>query len=229
VLEVIVLILFLPVAVYLIWVGSINRQSKPLIVEGTWDFAAMLFAASGLIFFGIPSIISSLNETWRRYWLTGEGPMPFASLEGSRTFWIFLWLFYLVMVVVLAAVLLKRRRNMYVIYNVDPGLVEHSLTKALDIPGMQINRVGNFFTLKDSQYQTEETLEVEVFRPMFNVSFHFSNPTGILCRRVMVSVKENLAEALTPEHRGGLILIFCGCFILFLTIISQFMVAFFNR
>ena len=94
----ILLILFLPVAIYLIWVGGISRHSRPSIVGGSWDFVALMFAGSGLVLVGLPAVITSIYETWRRYWLTGEGPIPYSSLEGSRWFWLFIWLVYFVII-----------------------------------------------------------------------------------------------------------------------------------
>lgn len=221
----ILLILFLPVAVYLIWVGSINRQAKPVFVEGVWDFVALMFASSGLVLFGIPSIITSLNETWRRYWLTGDGPLPFATLDGSRNFWIFIWLLYLVLVIVVFWILLLRRRNWFCIYNVNLEQLEQFTVSALDATGFQVQRIGKYFLLRNPQTLGEETLELEFFKPLSHASLHFSNPRGVLCRRVIQVLMEKLSDCVVAEHWAGLALIFAGSFVLFLTVISQMVFA----
>lgn len=119
----ILLILFLPVAIYLIWVGGISRHSRPSIVGGSWDFVALMFAGSGLVLVGLPAVITSIYETWRRYWLTGEGPIPYSSLEGSRWFWLFIWLVYFVMTLSISAILIYRKRSWTCFYNVDPEVL----------------------------------------------------------------------------------------------------------
>lgn len=221
----ILLILFLPISVYLIWVGSINRQSRPVFVEGVWDFVALMFASSGLVLFGVPAVITSLNETWRRYWLTGEGPLPFATLEGSRVFWVFLWGLYLVLVIAVFWILLSRRKNWYCVYNVDLDQLDVAATRALETTGFQVRRIGHFFLLKDPNSMLEETVELDLFRPLSHASLYFSNPNGIACRQVILSLGENLSGSPAPEHWAGLALIFAGSFLLFLTIISQLMFA----
>jgi hypothetical protein len=44
--------LALPLAVYLLVLAWINRGRRALMVSGPWDFAGILFAASGFLLFG---------------------------------------------------------------------------------------------------------------------------------------------------------------------------------
>ena len=44
-------------------VGVVDRR-QPLFVPGPWDFAGILFAASGFLLAGGPALLSSRSETW---------------------------------------------------------------------------------------------------------------------------------------------------------------------
>lgn len=217
----ILLILFLPVAIYLIWVGGISRQSRPVIVNGSWDFVALVFAASGLILVGIPAVITSLNDTWRRYWLTGEGVIPLASLEGSRWFWISIWFFYFVMVVILVSIFIYRRRCFTCFYNIDSNDFNQAINDAIADSRCDIRKFGNFYLLNDETVASKETMEVEVFPLLRNGSIFFNQPEGLVSRQINDSVSNSVQQMFTKDHWGGLILIFLGFFILFVTVIGQ--------
>ena len=49
-----ILLAFVILAIYLLILGAINRRQHPLMVYGPWDFAGVLFAASGFLLFGGP-------------------------------------------------------------------------------------------------------------------------------------------------------------------------------
>ena len=88
---------FVPLAIYLLVLGHINRQPRPLIISGIYDFAGLLFAVSGFLLCGGPAVLSSLNERWRMFWLLGEGRL--AGLGMAQHFSLVLALFYFVVVV----------------------------------------------------------------------------------------------------------------------------------
>jgi len=226
---VILLILFLPVAIYLIWVGGISRQSRPSIVGGSWDFVALMFAGSGLVLVGLPAVITSIYETWRRYWLTGEGPIPFASLEGSRWFWLFIWMAYFVMVLILSFILIYRRGCWTYFYNVDPLAFDSAIAHALEQSGFQYRKFGNLYILHNPDDGVEEIMEVEAFTFFRHGSIFFNKPKGILSRHLRSLISESLIYTSTPHHWGGLVLMFLGFFVLFLTVIGQLATAIFTR
>lgn len=217
----ILLILFLPVSVYLIWVGGISRHSRPAVIGGSWDFIALLFAGSGLIFVGFPAVITSVHESWRRYWLTGDGVMPLASLEGSRWFWIFVWMAYFFMVLILSFILIYRRRCWTCFYNVEAGVFDSILVNALEQSGFSYKKFGDLYVLVNPINGIEERMEIEVF-PFFNhAAIYFNNPAGTFSRGMVESISQSLIQIQTPHHWGGLALMFLGFFMLFLTVIGQ--------
>ena len=54
-----------PLAVYCLILGLINRRRHPLMVSAAWDFAGLLFAASGFLAFGLPGILNGFTERGR--------------------------------------------------------------------------------------------------------------------------------------------------------------------
>lgn len=135
----------LPLALYLLVLGWVNRQHRPVLVSGTWDFIGILFAGSGFLLLGGPAILSSLNERWRLFWLLGDrSPLP-DGLDGIRQVWVFLALGYFAVVVLGCAWVFNRRRGVTCIYNVEPATVETALTEVCEKLGLDPIRSGNLF------------------------------------------------------------------------------------
>src|SRR5260370_14843850 len=75
-----------PLAVYCLVLSVINRRRHPVIVAGSWDFAGVLFAASGFLLLGGRAILTGLYEQCRLPWLLGQT----RSLQGLGAKWTFL-------------------------------------------------------------------------------------------------------------------------------------------
>src|SRR5438552_1264056 len=117
----------LPLAVYLLALGWINRQPRPILVSGTWDFVGLLFAASGFLLFGGPAVLSALNERWRLLWLLGETGGVSDGLDRARDLWVLLAVLYFGAVVAGCAWVFLKRRQLTCIYNVEPAIAETAL------------------------------------------------------------------------------------------------------
>ncbi len=68
----IVVAFLLPLAAYCLILGLINRRRHPLLVSAAWDFAGLLFAASGFLAFGLPGILNGFTERGRSTALFGR-------------------------------------------------------------------------------------------------------------------------------------------------------------
>jgi hypothetical protein len=139
----ILLAFLLPFSIYLFVLGSLNRRRHPVMVSGVTDFIGVLFAASGFLLLGGPSVLSSLNERWRMFWLLGERPT--ATSEGFWQFWIFLSVLYFLIVVTGAALVLRTQRHLTSVYNVEPGLIQRCLVQVCEQMGLDPARSGNLF------------------------------------------------------------------------------------
>src|SRR5215210_6898917 len=92
-------VFLLPLGLYLLLLGQLNRQPRPVFLSGTLDFVGILFAASGFLLFGGPAVLTSLNESWRQFWLLGENTISRDGLLAQWQFWVFLSLLYFTVVV----------------------------------------------------------------------------------------------------------------------------------
>jgi hypothetical protein len=140
----------LPLAVYLVVLAHINRRPRAVVVSGPWDFAGLLFAASGFLLLGGPALLSSLslNETWRRFWLLAKDSPGITQEDRLVLVRLGLFAVYFVVVVVGAAFLLWRRRRMTAIYNVDPAVVETVLGEVLERWQLPFVQTGNVLTFE---------------------------------------------------------------------------------
>jgi hypothetical protein len=141
----ILLAFFLPLAIYLLVLGFINRRRYPLLVSGVWDGIGLVFGASGFLFFAGPAVFSSLRERWRLYWLLGKGDAPVVGADGAWQFWIFLSILYFVLVVAGVAFYFWRQRQLTAIYNADVTQVERALEQICERLGLNPVRSGDLF------------------------------------------------------------------------------------
>ena len=118
----IIVAFLLPLALYFFFLGMINSRRRPLMIPGPWDFAGILFAASGFLTFGIPAILTGLSERWRLFWWTAQlagnlsaNPEDTKGIGGGL--WAadgmggLLWAAYFLLVLVVAGIVLWRRQT----------------------------------------------------------------------------------------------------------------------
>jgi hypothetical protein len=141
----ILLAFLLPFSIYLLLLGNLNRRSRPVLVPGTWDFAGLLFAASGFLLVVGPAVISSGSESWRMFWLFGARAGVPAVDEGAARFWSFLATLYFGVVVGGAAYLFRRWRSLTAVYNIEPEVLEKVLAQVFGALGLNPLRSGNLF------------------------------------------------------------------------------------
>jgi hypothetical protein len=141
-----ILLAFLfPLAIYLLILGSINRRRHPLLVSGSWDFAGLLFAASGFLLFGGPGALSVLNDRWRDSLVFGQMPSSPEAMESLWQWWLFLMIAYFAVIVGGSAFFLWRSRQQTSIYNIDAGSIQMILAHVFERLGLQPQRSGNCY------------------------------------------------------------------------------------
>ena len=136
-----------PLALYFFALGLINSRRRPLMISGPWDFAGVLFAASGFLTFGLPAILTGLSERWRFFWWTGQ------LFGGSITQGMLVWVLNIGLVLGLAGVVLWRRRNQTAVYNIEPFVLEEALTSVLDGLGLLWSQCGQDIFIRRPQGQ----------------------------------------------------------------------------
>jgi hypothetical protein len=165
----IVVAFLFPLALYCFVLGLINRRRRPLMVPAAWDFAGILFAASGFLVFAVPAMLTSLSERWRLLWLVGQAQGLANGSEGSYEAWVFVSAAYFLGVVLTAAYVLWGRRHQTAVYNVDPAVLEEVLAGVLDALGLLWSRAGSRYFLrhpgKRAPVREGESAAVQAARP----------------------------------------------------------------
>jgi hypothetical protein len=162
-----------PVTIYLLVLGVIHRRRAPLLVAGTWDFAGVLFAASGFLLIGGPVILTVLNERWRfNFFLGHEHP---GDGDESWHVWTAVWSLYFLVVALGSGLLIWLRRNTTSIYNVEPRLLELGLVQVLDALGWKWVRSGMRFYLTGPVGVSERG---EAISSVMQAAQRFPSPRG---------------------------------------------------
>jgi hypothetical protein len=137
------LVFLFPLAAYCLFLAMVNGRQTPTMISGPWDFAGVLFATSGFLLVGGPVILGAFHDRFRL--ALAQGQLPGLSVLGGEHafFWYALWGLYFALVVGGAVYLLNRRRNMSVIYNIQPGLLDEALAQVGARLKLEYQRVGN--------------------------------------------------------------------------------------
>jgi len=131
-----------PLAMYLTWLGSVNRRSKTTVIAGEWDFALLLSGLSGFILFGGGVLVAALQSNLR-FAARGNWEQLQQAWGEERLVWGALALAYFVVVAagVLLGVLLRSRS--LVVFNIDRGQAELAVDEVLAGVGVPAPRFGN--------------------------------------------------------------------------------------
>lgn len=141
----IVVAFLVPLGIYLLLLGWVNRQPRPVLVSGVWDFIGMLFGVSGFLLLGGPAILSSLNERWRMFWVLGDTGKLSEGLAGLRQVGVLLAVAYFLVVVGMCIWALSRRRGITAIYNTEPEVVQELLLEVCQHLRLEPVQSGNLF------------------------------------------------------------------------------------
>lgn len=226
----------LPIAVYLILLGALNRTRHPVLVSGTWDFAGVLLAASGFLLCGGPAVLSLLNDCCRETWLFSE-PGEHAPTSPGSLFWLFLFFGYYVAVLACAAFLVRRRRRLTAVYNTLPEDVESGLAQAFDRLGLHPVRTGLAYRFelppegtKGNESEAapapyaassgQAALQVESFPAMKHVTLCWEPADHPLRPEVERELAQQLGQCLAPPNHVGPWMTVLGLAILAVTLVG---------
>src|SRR5262245_60953149 len=227
--DALIFVVFLvPLALYLLVLGWINRQSRPIIVPAVWDFLGILFAASGFLLAAGPPALPTLHERWRLFWLFGEGN-PVAGLDDAFQVWLFLALLYFLLVVAGSAWVLYNRRAITCIYNTEPAVVESMLVEVCEQVGLKPVHSGNLFVF-GMEKTTDSAghnaiLELDSFDSMKHVTLHWDPADSPLRPVVEAELGRRLLREGSPYHETGTWLNMAGCGLLVLALLAVVLVS----
>jgi hypothetical protein len=135
-----------PLSVYLLWLALVNRRSRPTVVAGRWDFAALLLGLSGFFVYG-GGLLLSLLQSNVRYWMRGNFEALRDAWGQEKVAWSLVVFAYLLLVVGGSALALLSRRRTLVVYNVEPGPFETTLAEVFEQIGRPAERRGNVWVV----------------------------------------------------------------------------------
>jgi hypothetical protein len=208
----IIVAFLLPLALYFLALSWVNRQPRPVVVAGTWDFVGLLFAASGFLLVGGPAILSSVNDRWRTLWLLGESSSLPSGLDGYREVWMLFAVAYFLVIVVGSGIVLARRRRLTCVYNVEPADVEAALDDACRRLGIVPIRSGDLYLFGFSSDpltspmprprpdEPNAILEVESSPAMKHVSLRWEPHDSPLRAALEADLRERLGRTAAPDH-----------------------------
>ncbi len=122
----------LPLAVYCLILALANRRPRPFLVPGGWDFAGVLFAASGFLISGGAGILWGFMQMFATH-------VP----ETMSWLWVIPWGAYFTILVACSAVLVWWHRKHTAIYNIDAEVFNEALTHVLNGQNRAWERVDN--------------------------------------------------------------------------------------
>jgi hypothetical protein len=128
------LVCLMPLAVYLLYLSYLNGRPMPTMISGPWDFAAVLLGLAGFLIMLGPMLITLIDSTWRANvfggWATLRSVGRREALAGS-----IMATGYFFILIGTILLLLRARKRVTAIYNVEAGRVESALTGLLDERG----------------------------------------------------------------------------------------------
>jgi hypothetical protein len=133
------------------------------------------------------------------------------------------------MVICLSAIFIYRKRCWTCFYNVESEAFESAVANALAQSGFQYRKFGNLYILHNEEEGAEERMEVEVFSFLRHGTIFFNKPESLLSKQLISLISQQLINTNTPHHWGGLLLMFLGFFVMFLTVIGQLATAILAR
>ncbi len=218
-------VFFVPLAVYLLILGHINRGPRPVIISGTWDFVGILFAASGFLLAGGPAILTAFDERWRLFWLVAQR----ARFVGPSLPGVLLAAGYFLVVVLVCVIVFLRRRQLTCIYNVEPADVESALLESCQHLGLEPIHSGNllvFGLALDVPALSAEgqnaILEMEPFTAGMHVTLRWDPHDSPLRPALEAELDRRLALRGAPEHETATWLNLAGFGLLAVSVVITF-------
>lgn len=125
------LVCLMPLAIYCLYLSHLNGRSPPTFVSGPWDFGALILGLSGFVVLSGPVLLTLVHSTWRGYayggWSNLKSVGRAEALAGSL-----MAIGFLLVLVGVIAYVIRSRRRITAIYNVNTTSVETTLVNVLD-------------------------------------------------------------------------------------------------
>ena len=133
-----------PVSFYLCWLAGVNRRERPTVISGTWDFAAVILALSGLLIAGGVLLLSLVSNNGQLF-TDGNVARLRVVFEEQWMTWLMILIGYAALIGVAATAGVKGRKHWLSVYNLDADAAERAIELALERSGLTARRQGNLW------------------------------------------------------------------------------------
>lgn len=229
---VVILSCLFPLALYFLFLSSVNRRSHPVVVPGAWDFAGVLLGVSGFLIVAGPFVVVSLNDRWSDFWLYNI-TAPAGTLSGAGWYaQLVLWLGYFALVIGGGVLMLSKRRRVTSVYNVQPGVFRDAVCEVLDRLELEWQRDDRRFVIRSpsavplaaapttmtgaahaaaapqtlvggSVPRGCQRLEMQIFTAMQHGSLYWPAGTDALRERFEIELADVLGSSTTLPNSSG--------------------------
>lgn len=209
-----------PLGLYLVVIGLLNRRGFPLLVPGPLDLIGLLFGLSGFLVVGGPAVLSSAHERWRMWWLVGG--YEFGPEGGSAlAWWQLVSLGYFLLVVGGCVWLFRQYRAFTSIYCVAPDAVPDALRSVCRESGLELAEAEGKFVVRAPGAEPA-TVVLEPFEALSNVTLRWSPAEAPVRPVIEKGLARELVRAEPPEHDVGLWLCCAGLVAMALAVLILF-------
>ena len=203
----------LPIGFYCLVLASINRRSRPLLVNGLWDTIGLIFALSGFFLITMPMLLS---EFVARAFTLGD-----SALDAWMQHWI-LFIGYLLLLFCGCAFVILWRGRKTLIYNVDVAQFSKALERTLTSVGLTarldkarltlvpaVGRESTAFAETPSKPVPAESdtrhaeLEIESFASMCHVTMHWEKFTPDVRAQIENELNKSLESSAPLENAAA--------------------------
>ena len=131
-----------PLALYLTWLGVVNRRPRPTAVSGPWDFVALAAGLSGFLLLGGGVLAAGLHAGVRSA-LAGNWVQVRAAWDADRLLWLLAVAGYVLAVGGFVWLGVRGRAGSLSVYNLPRDRAEAAVEAALADAGISATRFGD--------------------------------------------------------------------------------------
>lgn len=199
-----------PLANYCLLLATINRRPHPVMIWGLWDFAGVLFAASGFIICGGPAVLAGFNQRYRDYLLTSTPRLPPHVVDAAWYWWLMIWFGYFTIVVAMTAYMLWRRRLATAVYNIELNPFLECFGRVLDRLDIEWLRSANrvFLRVKQNLDPPAENgrflIDFDTFPAMRHITIYWPGECAQLRQEIEHGLALELAAVRTHRNPASL-------------------------
>jgi hypothetical protein len=154
-----------PFAVYLLYIGSLHRRRRPMLLSGTTDAAILFAGIGGFLILGGPIFVSLLDSGLREFWTDGNLHELQRKIQVRPLAYSLYCVSYSCFLLSMILATLLSRSNLDVIYNIDQAQMQNAISLAcqrLEASSLPINDISADRQILASSLSGAEQGDVEL-------------------------------------------------------------------